>query len=98
MNPPAIDVAQRFFNPFVGLRPFEESEAHLFFGRDGQSDEIVNRLAQRRFVAVVGGSGSGKSSLVRAGVFPDLRGGFMATARARIGGSPACGRVSNTRN
>ena len=80
MNPPAIDVAQRLFNPFVGLRPFEESEAHLFFGRDGQSDEIVNRLAQRRFVAVVGGSGSGKSSLVRAGVFPDLRGGFMATA------------------
>jgi hypothetical protein len=37
MNPPAIDVAQRLFNPFVGLRPFEESEAHLFFGRDGKA-------------------------------------------------------------
>ena len=80
MNEPAIDVAQRLFHPFVGLRPFEESEAHLFFGRDGQSDEIVNRLARRRFVAVVGGSGSGKSSLVRAGLFPGLRGGFMASA------------------
>jgi tetratricopeptide (TPR) repeat protein len=76
----AIDVGQRVFNPFVGLRPFEEREAHLFFGRDGQSDEIVSRLARKRFVAVVGVSGSGKSSLVRAGLFPGLRGGFMASA------------------
>ena len=44
------------------------SEAHLFFGRDGQSDELVRRLARKRFVAVVGVSGSGKSSLVRAGL------------------------------
>jgi tetratricopeptide (TPR) repeat protein len=80
MNTSAIDVAQRVFNPFVGLRPFEEREAHLFFGRDGQSDEIVRRLARKRFVAVVGVSGSGKSSLVRAGLFPGLRGGFMAAA------------------
>lgn len=80
MNTAAIDVVQRVFNPFVGLRPFEEREAHLFFGRDGQSDEIVRRLARKRFVAVVGVSGSGKSSLVRAGLFPGLRGGFMAAA------------------
>lgn len=68
------------FNPFVGLRPFEEREAHLFFGRDGQSDELVRRLALHRFVAVVGVSGSGKSSLVRAGLLPSLHGGFMAKA------------------
>lgn len=67
-------------NPFVGLRPFEESEAHLFFGRDGQSDELVRRLGRRRFLAVVGVSGSGKSSLLRAGLFAGLRGGFMASA------------------
>lgn len=67
-------------NPFPGLRPFEADETHLFFGRDGQSAEIVARLARQRFVAVVGTSGSGKSSLVRAGLLPMLEGGFMAGA------------------
>jgi tetratricopeptide (TPR) repeat protein len=80
MNDSAAVVDQEVFNPFVGLRPFEEREAHLFFGRDGQSDELVARLARKRFVAVVGVSGSGKSSLVRAGLFASLRGGFMASA------------------
>jgi hypothetical protein len=67
-------------NPFPGLRPFEAAETHLFFGRDGQSSEIVTRLARQRFIAVVGTSGSGKSSLVRAGVLPLLEGGFMGSA------------------
>ena len=67
-------------NPFPGLRPFEASETHLFFGRDGQASEIVSKLEQRRFVAVVGTSGSGKSSLVRAGLLPMLEGGYMASA------------------
>ena len=55
-------------NPFPGLRPFESSETHLFFGRDGQSEELLRRLKRTRFLAVVGTSGSGKSSLVRAGL------------------------------
>ena len=67
-------------NPFPGLRPFEADETHLFFGRDGQCSDIVARLEKRRFVAVVGTSGSGKSSLVRAGLLPMLEGGFMASA------------------
>jgi energy-coupling factor transporter ATP-binding protein EcfA2 len=67
-------------NPFPGLRPFEAAETHLFFGRDGQSSEIVARLERQRFIAVVGTSGSGKSSLVRAGLLPLLEGGFMASA------------------
>ena len=67
-------------NPFPGLRPFEADETHLFFGRDGQSTQIVARLERQRFVAVVGTSGSGKSSLVRAGLLPMLEGGFMASA------------------
>ena len=67
-------------NPFPGLRPFEASETHLFFGRDNQASAIVARLQSRRFVAVVGTSGSGKSSLVRAGLLPTLEGGFMASA------------------
>jgi hypothetical protein len=67
-------------NPFPGLRPFEASENHCFFGRDGQSDAILRRLRRNRFLAVVGTSGSGKSSLIRAGLLPLLYGGFMTQA------------------
>lgn len=67
-------------NPFPGLRPFESNETHLFFGRDGQSEELLRRLKRTRFLAVVGTSGSGKSSLVRAGLLPALQGGLMASA------------------
>ena len=77
-------------NPFPGLRPFMQEEADLFFGRDRQSDELVRRLARKRFLAVVGTSGSGKSSLVRAGLLPSLEGGFMAEAGAHwLTGDPA---------
>jgi len=82
-------------NPFPGLRPFESSETHLFFGRDGQSEELLRRLKKTRFLAVVGTSGSGKSSLVRAGLLPALQGGLMASAGSdwriailRPGGDP----------
>ncbi|MBK5104779.1 MAG: hypothetical protein JJE42_11070 [Burkholderiales bacterium] len=75
-----MTVSPPLLNPFPGLRPFEVGETHLFFGRDGQSSEIVERLERRRFVAVVGTSGSGKSSLVRAGLLPMIEGGFMASA------------------
>lgn len=67
-------------NPFPGLRPFEADEEHLFFGRETQIDDLLARLRRTRFLAVVGTSGSGKSSLVRAGVLPSLHGGFMAGA------------------
>ncbi|HWS89206.1 MAG TPA: penicillin-insensitive murein endopeptidase [Pyrinomonadaceae bacterium] len=72
----------RATNPFPGLRPFETDEYRLFFGREGQSDELLARLERSRFLAVVGTSGSGKSSLVRAGLLPALRGGMMAGAGA----------------
>ena len=71
---------ERFTNPFPGLRPFESTEDHLFFGRDGQSDELLRRLRRSRFLAVLGTSGSGKSSLVRAGMLPSLYGGLMTDA------------------
>jgi WD40 repeat protein/energy-coupling factor transporter ATP-binding protein EcfA2 len=67
-------------NPFPGLRPFEVWENYLFFGRDRQVDGLLKKLSQQRFVAVVGTSGSGKSSLVRAGLLPALFGGFMVSA------------------
>src|SRR3954452_21932564 len=70
-------------NPFPGLRPFEMEEHHLFFGREGLSDELLLKLQETRFVAVVGASGSGKSSLVRAGLLPALYSGFLGGAGAR---------------
>jgi len=71
------------FNPFPGLRPFEENEDYLFFGRERHTDEILARLRTERFLAVVGPSGSGKSSLVRAGLIPSLHAGYMARAGSR---------------
>jgi len=65
------------FNPYVGLRPFRADENLLFFGRDNQTLELLQRLHQHRFVPVVGGSGSGKSSLIRAGLIPALKGGYL---------------------
>jgi cell division protein FtsB len=70
-------------NPFPGLRPFEADEDYLFFGREQQTDELLRRLRRTRFLAVVGSSGSGKSSLVRAGLVPSLHGGSMAGAGSR---------------
>src|SRR6056297_1095101 len=71
------------FNPFPGLRPFTIEESHLFFGREGQSEEVLDNLAKNRFVAVVGSSGSGKSSLMYCGVVPILHGGFITEAGSR---------------
>jgi WD40 repeat protein/energy-coupling factor transporter ATP-binding protein EcfA2 len=68
------------FNPFPGLRPFETEEDYLFFGREAQTDELLEKLKDNRFLAVVGTSGSGKSSLVRAGLLPALDSGFMVKA------------------
>jgi WD40 repeat protein len=65
-------------NPFPGLRPFEKGEEYLFFGRESQVDAVVDKLAATRFLAVVGTSGSGKSSLVNCGLQPALRQGLMA--------------------
>lgn len=84
-----------FVNPFPGLRPFGVEEAHLFFGREGQSDELLIKLAENKFVGVLGASGSGKSSLMYCGLIPTLHGGFMTQAGstwrvvvARPGGGP----------
>lgn len=67
-------------NPFPGLRPFEYHEYELFFGREEQYEEMLAKLSDTRFLAVVGTSGSGKSSLVKAGLLPSLYGGQMLSA------------------
>lgn len=82
-------------NPFPGLRPFRTDEHHLFFGREEQTAALLGLLREHRFLAVVGSSGSGKSSLVRAGLIPALHRGTMALVGSswevvvlRPGGNP----------
>ena len=78
-----LDRLSRLDSPYPGLRPFEVEESHLFFGRDLQIAELVARLARNRFLAVLGVSGSGKSSLVRAGLIPALERGGVSEAGRR---------------
>ena len=68
-------------NPYKGLRAFEESDSKHFFGRETLVLELLGRMAEEddlsRFLAVVGPSGSGKSSLIKAGLIPSLRRGSL---------------------
>ena len=72
-------VEKEIYNPYKGLRTFQEADASDFFGRERSTEKLLNRLGEdtpaRRFLAVVGPSGCGKSSLVRAGLIPALREG-----------------------
>ncbi|MBS0166687.1 MAG: PAS domain S-box protein [Nitrospira sp.] len=67
--------------PYVGLRPFGERDAVLFFGREQHVQDLLDKLEGRqRFIAVLGASGTGKSSLVRAGLVPALHRGALTAA------------------
>ncbi len=63
--------------PFKGLQYFDEADADLFFGRERLTAKLVSRLRESNFLAVVGASGSGKSSMVRAGLLPALQRGEL---------------------
>jgi WD40 repeat protein len=69
--------------PYPGLRAFRNDETDLFFGREGVVDTLVERLGATRFLAVLGASGSGKSSVVRTGLIDALEMGFLASAGSR---------------
>ena len=69
--------------PYPGLRPFRREEAHIFFGREEQTDQLLEKLTHSRFISVVGPSGCGKSSLVRAGMLAALETGYLSSAGAR---------------
>jgi putative ribosome biogenesis GTPase RsgA len=59
-------------NPYPGLRSFNINEGDLFFGRDKQISELLEILNDSRFAAISGASGSGKSSLIKAGLIPRM--------------------------
>ncbi len=79
-----LEAALKPDNPYKGLRPFEEADAPNFFGREKLIERLVNHLSgdglRARFLAVVGPSGSGKSSVVHAGLLPALREGHVPKA------------------
>jgi WD40 repeat protein len=63
--------------PYRGLQTFDEDHAEFFFGRDADIQRLIEKLKVTRFIGVVGSSGSGKSSLVRAGIVPALKKGVL---------------------
>ncbi|MCC3529531.1 MAG: AAA family ATPase, partial [Microcoleus sp. PH2017_22_RUC_O_B] len=60
-------------NPYQGLSAFQEKDAALFFGRETFTNQLVKVVETKKLVAVIGASGSGKSSVVLAGLIPSLR-------------------------
>ncbi len=66
--------------PYPGLRPFKTEESYIFFGREEHTDQLIEKLSDTRFIAVLGLSGCGKSSLVRAGMIAGLESGYMVKA------------------
>src|SRR5690606_24053585 len=68
-------------NPYKGLQAFQESDSEHFYGRTALLEQLLNRLTEatdlQHFLAVIGPSGSGKSSVVKAGLIPALREGRL---------------------
>ena len=78
--PPGSDVApagEAQHCPYRGLETFDEEHAEFFFGRERDIQRLLEKLKNTRFVAVLGASGSGKSSLTRAGLIPALKQGAL---------------------
>ncbi|HEU0292408.1 MAG TPA: SUMF1/EgtB/PvdO family nonheme iron enzyme, partial [Anaerolineales bacterium] len=66
-------------SPYMGLRYFDTSDADLFYGREALTDELLRRIQKESFLAIVGASGSGKSSVARAGLIPAWKAATMGT-------------------
>jgi WD40 repeat protein len=73
LHPQAAAAVEDDRSPFVGLRHFEEQDAALFFGREGEVGAFVERLRGEAVLSITGPSGAGKTSFIRAGVLPRLR-------------------------
>ena len=60
-------------NPFVGLRPYRSSESDFFFGRKKEVEDVLSILQKNKLVLLTGPAGSGKSSIINAGLIPRLK-------------------------
>ena len=83
MTPETVFVPDPSRCPYLGLRPFTIEDADLYYGRQEQVDDLVRVLGRSHFVAVLGSSGVGKSSLVGAGLMPRLYSGLLTSAGPR---------------
>jgi WD40 repeat protein/energy-coupling factor transporter ATP-binding protein EcfA2 len=72
-------------NPFIGLRNYNGSDKENFFGRNKEVKEVLKKLKTTRFLSIVGASGSGKSSLIQAGIIPELMSGFEGQGGTKWG-------------
>jgi formylglycine-generating enzyme required for sulfatase activity len=71
-------------SPYPGLRTFRTADAHKFFGRDHDTERLLEQMRRNRLLTVIGSSGSGKSSLLRAGLVPALHRGRFSDPREAI--------------
>jgi uncharacterized caspase-like protein len=78
-NSQAVDLG---ICPYLGLRAFSENDAQYFYGRETLTQQLINEVNQNSFLAVVGASGSGKSSVVQAGLIANLRLGKLLPTSA----------------
>lgn len=72
-NRPILDKHGQLLNPYKGLESFKEEDKAWFFGREALTTELCQKIPESRFFSLLGASGSGKSSLINAGVVPRLR-------------------------
>ena len=67
-------------NPFVGLKPYSEKQSDFFYGREHEVENLLTLLQKNKLVTLTGASGSGKTSLIRAGLIKRLKNGFLGQA------------------
>src|ERR1041385_4418389 len=71
-------------NPWPGLAPFDEAQAQYFYGREREVEDLFRRVRLNLLSVLYGQSGLGKTSLVRAALFPKLRGNAMLPVPIRL--------------
>ncbi len=72
-------IIEKSYCPFPGLRPFQYSETHLYYGQDQITQRVLNQLLDHRFVAVLGGAGVGKTSFINCGLKPFFYTGIIGS-------------------
>ena len=93
LNLPAADTLTEQNNPYLGLKSYDQQHSPLFFGREDEIQELAQRVDQQPFLAVLGASGTGKSSLVKAGVLPRLAGNRSQESGDRSQGTDVLNHV-----